>query len=176
MSLRNLADQTLTGFDPKKDSVNSSSALPAGEYLMNITKLGHRVFKSGFDAIAIAFQVADGEQAGRIENVNISFAETSSSGNAIPEFVLDRNIKFISKLGALLGVDITADDFGADNSTDINNHIGEKLSTEIGKFINLKIIETPNKKDPNSPYRNYELEAAEQPEEIEIDDDDLPFN
>ena len=57
----------------------------------------------------------------------------------------------------------------------------------------MTIKETPNKKNPDRPYRNYEFSRAEQPKElpvdnnqdpvagntgsnIEISDDQLPFD
>lgn len=50
----------------------------------------------------------------------------------------------------------------------------------------MTIKETPNKKDPDNPYRNYEFSAGkkiEKPQPVfgtsetttEVDDDDLPF-
>ncbi|KRN27732.1 hypothetical protein IV38_GL001946 [Lactobacillus selangorensis] len=175
MSLRDIAQKSLAGFDAKKDSVSAPQGLPAGEYTMIVTKIDHRVFDSGWDAFGITFEVVEGDETGRHENVNISFAETSKSGKPIPDFVLDRNIKFASKLGALLGVDITSDDFAFDSETDIHEHLAQKMHGQEGKLVKLEIIESPNKKDPSHPYRNYDLKEAEQPETIDVKDDDLPY-
>ena len=58
----------------------------------------------------------------------------------------------------------------------------------IGKFLQLTIKTSPNKKDPDHPYRNYKFDMAEQPKTAEVSDpfagqsdgiqltdDDLPF-
>lgn len=176
MSLRDLASKGLEGFDAKNDSINAPQGIPAGKYLAAVEKSGHRVFDSGWDAFGVTFEVIEGEYAGRKENVNISFAETSKNGKTIPDFILDRNIKFVAKLGALLGVDVTGDDFGYDNETDIHEHLAQKLHSQAGKFVNLEIIERPNKKDPSNPYRSYDLEEADQPEIPEVSDNDMPWD
>lgn len=175
MSLRNFAEKSLAGFDAKNDSVSAPQGLSAGTYKMTVDNIGHRSFESGWDAFGVTFQVVEGEDAGRKENVNISFAETSKNGTAIPDFVLDRNIKFVTKLGALLGITIGMEDFDYDNETDLHDHLAQKLHSGEGKFVSLIITERPNKKDPSSPYRSYDLEETEQPEPIEISDDDMPF-
>lgn len=174
MSLRDLANKGLAGFDPNKDSVDAPQGLPAGEYTTTVSAIEHRSFDSGWDCFGSTFEVVEGEHAGQKENVNISFAETSSKGKAIPDFILDRNIKFVSKLGAFMGVDITADDFAADNETDIHEHLAKKLHDHIGVMVTLVVTTRPNKKDPSNPYTSYDLKPMEQPEEIDIDDDSLP--
>ncbi|GAY74323.1 hypothetical protein [Lentilactobacillus kosonis] len=175
MSLRDFASKGLAGFDAKNDSISTPQGLPAGEYLMAIDSIGHSAFKSGWDAFSASFQVVEGEHTGRKENVNISFAETSKDGKPIPDFVLDRNIKFVAKLGALVGIDITAQDFDFDNETDLHEHLADKLHAQSGKFVVLDIIERPNKKDPSSPYRSYDLKEADQPEVPNVEDSDMPW-
>ncbi|ANZ65549.1 hypothetical protein AYR62_15805 (plasmid) [Secundilactobacillus paracollinoides] len=176
MSLRDLASKGLAGFDPKTDEIVSASGLPAGDYLTSVTAIEHRAFDSGWDCFGVSFQVMEGEHEGQTENVNISFAEKSKSGKAIPDFILDRNIKFAAKLGSFLGVDVTDEDFDFDNETDIHEHLGQKLHGHEGLLTTLKVTVRPNKKDPSNPYTSYDLEEAEQPEELELDDSDLPSN
>lgn len=174
MSLRNLAAKGLASFDPKKDSVDAPQGLPAGKYTTTLTVIDHRTFDSGWDCFGTTFEVVEGEYAGRRENVNISFAETSKAGKAIPDFILDRNIKFVSKLGSFVGVDITADDFGMENETDIHEHLANKLYDHVGVLMTLVVTQRPNKEDPSNPFTSYDLEPMEQPEEINIDDGSLP--
>ncbi len=175
MSLRDFANKGLAGFDAKKDAINTPQGLPAGEYLMAIDGIGHSTFDSGWDAFSTSFKVVEGEHIGRKENINISFAETSKSGKPIPDFVLDRNIKFVAKFGALVGINITAEDFDFDNETDLHEHLSQKLHGQVGKYVKLVIIDSLNKKDPSNPFRNYDLEEAEQPEMPQVDDSDMPW-
>lgn len=176
MSLRDLASKGLEGFDAKNDSIEAPQGLPAGDYNTVVDGIEHRAFDSGWDAFGVTFEVMEGEHTGQKENVNISFAEKSKSGKDIPDFILDRNIKLVAKLGALLGVDITGDDFGFDNETDIHEHLAKKLHGQVGKAVILKVTERPNKKDPSSPFRSYDLEEAEQPEIPEVSDNDMPWD
>ncbi|WP_282803963.1 hypothetical protein [Secundilactobacillus kimchicus] len=166
----------LDGFDAKHDAVSAPQGLPAGDYTVSVSDIAHRAFNSGWDAFGVTFEVVEGESVGRKENVNISFAETSKAGKAIPEFVLDRNVKLIAKLGAMMNIGITGEDFAAENETDIHEHLAQKLRPGLGTIVILKIIETPNKKDPQNPYRNYDFEEAEQPAELDVTDNELPSN
>lgn len=174
MSLREMAAKGLAGFDPNKDSVEAPQGLPAGDYKAAVSSIEHRSFDSGWDCFGTTFEVVEGDHAGQKENVNISFAEKSKAGKAIPDFILDRNIKFVSKLGAFSGVDITADDFGGENETDIHEHLANKLHEHIGTLVILKVSVRPNKKDPSNPYTSYDLDQTDQPEAIDLGDDDLP--
>lgn len=176
MSLLDLANKTMAEFDPKKDNINAGNqALPAGEYEMIIENIGHDSFESGWDCLTIVFQVVSGEQVGRKEFNRISFAETAKSGKAIPDFVLDRNIKFVSKLASLTGIPMKADYF-AGNETDVHENLSKALFPSTGQAIKLIITDKPNKKDPDNPFREYELAEAPKIEEIQVDDNELPFD
>lgn len=159
MSLLDMANTTLDNFDPKKDSINGPSGLPAGEYQTVITTVAHSASKSGWDYLALAFQVVGGEHAGETENNNISFAEKTKNGKDIPEFILKRNMRFVTKLGALVGVKIDAADF-AGTETDVHETLANKLVKGKGSMVQLTVIESKNKKDPANPYISYDLGEA----------------
>ncbi|WP_288531977.1 hypothetical protein [uncultured Secundilactobacillus sp.] len=170
MSLRDIANEiTASSFDPKTDAVATAAGLPAGDYTTVVSEISHRVFDSGWDAFNVTFEVVEGEHAGQKENVNISFAEKAKSGKAIPQFILERNMKLVMKLGAFLGVEITPDDF-ADNETDTHENLYQKLRGHEGVAMILKVTVRENKKDPSNPYTSYDLDEAEQPEELPADD------
>lgn len=183
MSLADLANSTLEGFDPKKDSINSgSNGLPVGEYTTTVESINHQVYDSGYDCVRVVFQVIEGDHVGEKEYYNISFAETYTDKQtrkvkAIPDFILSRNIKFIAKLGNLLGVDVPATVY-ADNETDTHENINQLLHGKAGAIVKLTVNERPNKKDPSSPYKEYELNEVE--EKIDVpnieDDSGFPFN
>lgn len=177
MSLADLANKALSDFDPNKDSINDNNqGLPAGDYVVAVEAVEHHVYEnSGYDCIRTVFQVTTGDHAGEKEYQNISFATKTKSGKAMSDFVLTRNMKFIAKLGALLGQTVEPSIFASGNETDIHDDIAKLLTPGKGTLITLTVTFTPNKKDPDNPYKNYELSPAEQPEAIEIDDDDMPF-
>lgn len=177
MGLQNLAEQ-LGSFNPKEDKINAGSGngLPAGEYEVTVEDATHKTFRSGWDCFGFDLSVVAGEYAGSKEQVNLSFAEVSKSGKAIPDFVLERNAKTVMTLGALMGVQVTVDNFLLPNETDIHERLNELLHGHIGAMVHMTITEKPNKKDPNNPFKEYEFSEPQTTMETpEVSDNDLPF-
>ena len=179
-------------YDPKKDDINSGfKPIPDGTYTVTLSGVNHGVWeKSRTDFVRFSFDVVTGEQAGRQEHITPILASKKSNGDPMPESVLARSIKMVQKIGAMVGFDVPDKVFmGANESEDyemIQNEFRE--AGVIGKLLKLTIKSTPNKKDPNNPWRNYKFEEAEQPTTanvedpfkdaatgMEITDDDLPF-
>lgn len=179
-------------YDPKKDDINSGfQPIPDGTYTVTLSGVNHGVWeKSGTDFVRFSFDVVTGEQAGRQEHITPILASKKSNGDPMPESVLARSIKMVQKIGAMVGFDVPDKVFmGATESEDYEM-IQEEFRNAgvIGKLLKLTIKSTPNKKDPDNPWRNYKFEEAEQPTTanvkdpfkdaatgMEITDDDLPF-
>ena len=179
-------------YDPKKDDISSGfQPIPDGTYTVTLSGVNHGVWeKSGTDFVRFSFDVVTGEQAGRQEHITPILASKKSNGDPMPESVLARSIKMVQKIGAMVGFDVPDKVFmGANESEDyemIQNEFRE--AGVICKLLKLTIKSTPNKKDPDNPWRNYKFEEAEQPTTasvddpfkdaatgMEITDDDLPF-
>lgn len=179
-------------YDPKKDDISSGfQPIPDGTYTVSLSGVNHGVWKnSQTDYIRFSFDVVTGEQAGRQEHITPILASKKSNGDPMPESVLARSIKMVQKIGAMVGFDVPDKVFmGANESEDyemIQNEFRE--AGVIGKLLKLTIKSSPNKKDPDNPWRNYKFEEAEQPTTasvedpfkdaatgMEITDDDLPF-
>lgn len=179
-------------YDPKKDDISSGfQPIPDGTYTVTLSGVNHGVWeKSGTDFVRFSFDVVTGEQAGRQEHITPILASKKSNGDPMPESVLARSIKMVQKIGAMVGFDVPDKVFmGANESEDyemIQNEFRE--AGVIGKLLKLTIKSTPNKKNPDNPWRNYKFEEAEQPTTanvedpfkdaatgMEITDDDLPF-
>lgn len=179
-------------YDPKKDDISSGfQPIPDGTYTVTLSGVNHGVWeKSGTDFVRFSFNVVTGEQAGRQEHITPILASKKSNGDPMPESVLARSIKMVQKIGAMVGFDVPDKVFmGANESEDyemIQNEFRE--AGVIGKLLKLTIKSTPNKKNPDNPWRNYKFEEAEQPTTanvedpfkdaatgMEITDDDLPF-
>lgn len=105
----------------------------------------------------------------------------------MPDFVVSRNIRTISKIAAMVGLTVTPDLF-PDNETDAYEKLVKAFEPYEGKTLEMTITVSPNKKDPDNPYRNYDFgpgikveePAAKEPvtdkePEPTVDDDDLPF-
>ena len=179
-------------YDPKKDDISSGfKPIPDGTYTVTLSGVNHGVWeKSRTDFVRFSFDVVTGEQAGRQEHITPILASKKSNGDPMPESVLARSIKMVQKIGAMVGFDVPDKVFmGANESEDyemIQNEFRE--AGVIGKLLKLTIKSSPNKKDPDNPWRNYKFEEAEQPitasvedpfkdaaTGMEITDDDLPF-
>lgn len=179
-------------YDPKKDDINSGfQPIPDGTYTVTLSGVNHGVWeKSGTDFVRFSFDVVTGEQAGRQEHITPILASKKSNGDPMPDSVLARSIKMVQKIGAMVGFDVPDKVFmGATESEDYEM-IQEEFRNAgvIGKLLKLTIKSTPNRKDPDNPWRNYKFEEAEQPTTanvedpfkdaatgMEITDDDLPF-
>ena len=159
MDLSKLAASTLSSFNAKKDNINGQAELPAGTYNTIMERAEHRVYPSGYDCLLFVLTVIDGEYVGRKEFVRASLATKKKDGTDMPDFVVSRNIKLIAKLSAQVGLAVTPEMF-AGNETDCYEKISRALYPYKGKPLTMAITESPNKKDPSNPYRNYDFGPA----------------
>lgn len=171
MSLVDRVQKVNETFDATKDNPNAAANIPAGSY--NVLVDGVRVFiseKTGYHGLRLSFEVVDDEYAGRKENTIINYDELSPNGKQIPDFIINRNIKVTSRFANAVGIQLQLEDW-ADDETSLAN----ALHTSVGKVILMHITESPNKKDPANPYRNYDFEPSDMNIEApEISDDEMP--
>ena len=168
MGLRDLANEVLADFDPKTDDPNAGGfdGLPDGEYDVALEKVEHKIFKSGWEALSFSNEVTTGEASGRKEFVSLGFDE-----NAVPAFVLQKNIKLVGKLASVVGLQLTDEDW-EDEET-----LAAAFQDAVGSQFILSITSTPNKKDPSKPYKNYDFIPYDDPATaaVDIPDDELPY-
>lgn len=161
MSLREVALETLSNYNPATDNPNQSENIPVGEYDVAIDKADFRVYESGYDCIAVTCKVVGGDYDGREELININVAPNYKVNKEYP-FILKKNIKLIGQL--LFACDLEP----SDEDWEEQHTLGEFLrDNAIGKQFVLQITESKNKKDPSNPYRNYQF--------IKYAEDDYPF-
>ncbi|MDB7642426.1 hypothetical protein PND20_06685 [Ligilactobacillus ruminis] len=176
-----------SGWNAKKDSVsNTYEGLAPGEYDTLMHNVTHAAYPSGYECLNFAFQVISGQHAGEYEFVRVNLADTKKDGSPMPDFVLSKNIKLLMKIAALCNVEIDNLD---GNETAVYEHVVSLFAGHAESPMTMKITETPNKKDPDNPYRNYEFKEYEQPIETpqaadpfaeqstttDFDESDLPF-
>ena len=150
------------GFDAKKDSVNQNSKLEAGDYAVRLKSAQAGQSKQGQDQIAVTLEVVSGKDTKRLEVIYISFDD------GLPPFVLEKNGRILLKIAAMTGVDFTTKDLADEYSA------AEALSKGIGKQFKMELTISPNKKNPQYPYRNYDFILLEDGVD-NVEDEDLPF-
>ncbi|NRO27731.1 single-stranded DNA-binding protein [Lactobacillus helveticus] len=162
-------------FDPKKGKeYNAFENIPAGTYKVSLDGVTHNV-KGDRDFLMLSFLVIEGKYDGKTESVFPTLAQVTSTGKPMPQFVLARSISMLQVIGEMVDTPIPDSCFDHENETDAYEDLAQVLTPAKGKILTMTIKESPNKKDPDHPYRNYEFSRAEQPKKIEVDDKQDPF-
>lgn len=158
------------GFDPRKDSVNGQSALPAGTYPVVLRKATFNVSDSGWESLGYQFEVRGGKYDGRNEFVTFGTLEEWKGKDF--KWSVERTMKFFIK-----ALNFAEDKMRGDEED--GKALEEALQRKaVGSYYNLVITETKGKGD--KVYRNYDLkEDVSQPlgngNPMDISDEDLPF-
>ena len=164
-----------SGFDPKKGKeYNAFENIPAGTYKVSLDGVTHNA-KGDRDFLMLSFMVIEGKYEGKTESVFPTLAQVTSTGKPMPQFVLARSISMLQVIGEMVDTPIPDSDFDHDSETDAYEDLKDTLEPDKGKVLMMTIKETPNKKNPDRPYRNYEFSRAEQPKELPVDDNQDPF-
>ncbi|MBL1225399.1 DUF669 domain-containing protein [Enterococcus sp. BWR-S5] len=165
--LETLSQIKKEGFDPKTDKVAKSTKLEAGTYPVRLKSAEANVSKSGQTQLAITLEVVSGEDKNRLEVIYMSFDD------ALPEFVKEKNGRTLLKLGTMAGVGFTNGDLVDEYATTT------ALEKVIGSQFLMNLTVSPNKKNPDFPYRNYDFgpldDSSDGSDAIDIPDEDLPF-
>ena len=153
------------GFDAKKDNISQSSKLEPGTYPVRLKSAQANVSKSGQTQLAITLEVVSGKDKNRLEIIYMSFDE------GLPAFVLEKNGRTLLKIAAVSDMEFKKKDLEDEYTA------AEALSQAIGSQFKMNLNVSPNKKNPNYPYRNYEFGPLEEQTDnsIDIEDDSLPF-
>ena len=164
-----------SNFDPKKGKeYNAFDNIPAGTYKVSLDGVTHNA-KGDRDFLMLSFMVVEGKYEGKTESVFPTLAQVTSTGKPMPQFVLARSISMLQVIGEMVDTPIPDSDFDHDSETDAYEDLKDTLEPAKGKVLMMTIKETPNKKNPDHPYRNYEFSRAEQPKELPVDDNQDPF-
>lgn len=158
-------------FDPNKGEVGDSNLIPEGTYNVSLDAVTHGVWdKSQTDYVRFTLKVLDGEQAGRNENITPTLAETTSKGKEMPQFVLERSVKIIRVIGAMVGLEVSPKCFTGETESDDYEQIQNEFRPYLGKTLVMSVRNRPNKNNPDRPNRDYKFEKMEQPKKLEIGD------
>lgn len=164
-----------SNFDPKKGKEFSNfEPIPEGTYKVSLNGVTHNS-KGNRDFLMISFLVIEGKYDGRKEPIFPTLAQTTATGKPMSNFVLARSISELQVIGEMVDTPIPDSNFNHENETDAYEDIANTLTPAKGKVLMMTIKESPNRKNPDHPYRNYEFSRAEQPKKLDIDKKQDPF-
>ncbi|WP_317294077.1 hypothetical protein [Ligilactobacillus saerimneri] len=182
MSLLDAYKKATEGWDAKNDSAQQrDQGLPAGDYDVILDSVSHATYQSGYECLRFVMTVYQGEYTGRKEFINVSLAEKTKDGRPMPDFVVSQNIRYIAKVGTLVGLDVKPKHFDG-VETDLYENFNQMFRPCVGKSLKMTVILRPNKDKTKDPYRSYDFapgETISTPDPVaadpEVTDDDLPF-
>lgn len=187
MSLKDLANKTLENFNPSKDNASQQEAqgLPEGEYDVVLNGIRFHRFDSGYECIALDCQVVAGDEIDRHEYININldpdFVAKDEKGNLYKLYekypkLLKTNIKYISQLAFVTGVTLEEDDWedmvSLDQAFNNQDAKGSQFILEVTKSTN----KAKTKIYSNYVFAKYADDPFPANQEIEVSDDELPFD
>lgn len=179
MSMTDILKKLNSGdFDPNEGKVKDETNIPDGTYNVSMSAVTHGVWKnSRTDYLRFDMTVLDGKEAGRIEFITPTLAQKTSKGKPMPDFVLSRSIQTIKIIGAMVGYQVPDDPFitAMTNETEAYEVLRNDFMPYVGKTLQMTIKSSPNKKDPDRPYRNYDFAKLAQPKAADVDSKQDPF-
>lgn len=166
--------------------ITQNNELPDGKYTTRLTAVAHNVPKGGnLDYLSFKFTVVDGEFKSRTIIMFPSLRETKKDGSPMSERFLANQVMMIKQIGEAVGLDVPNKCFLGDTESDNYHEIETTFNNPeyLGKLVSVKVSTTPNKKNPDNPWKNYEFEKIEEKKdpfqetnnEIEVTEEDLPF-
>lgn len=170
MSIRDRVNSVKESWNVESDGINNGyQGLESGEYLV----MAARISRSDWDTVNVRAEVIEGESAGMKDFISLGVDELKKDGTPLPDFVIDRNIKTISKLAFVLGVDIP------DEAWDDVGDLVDVFKAAEGGMFKMILTVKPNKKRPEFPFKEYDFEKVDNNElpstEIDVADEDIPF-
>lgn len=168
MSILDRVKNVKESYNPATDEINGYQGLQEGTYHVMASKIN----RSDWDTLNVRAEVIEGESTGMSDFINLSIDELKQDGSPLPDFVIDRNIKTISKLAYVLGIDIP--DEAWNDLGDLVNVFKPAEGTQFEMELKLG----KNKNNPARPYKNYDFEKIEQDPMADqakpVSDDDMP--
>ena len=171
MSLLSIAKKIKEdGFDPRKDSVNGMTQIPAGEYPVILKKVQFNISESGWESLGYTFEVREPGSEFDNRSEYVSFGTLPEWNGKDISWSVERTIKFFQKAIEFAGDKVMKNDF--EDGKTLADALDRKA---VGSYFTLVIKETKGKGD--TVYRNYDLleNVDSFGETLTVDDEELPF-
>lgn len=139
----------------KKEPKNRYFELPDGKFGSTLLDVAHGK-KAGRAWTAFKFSIDyPQEYQGKEYSIFITLNETTAKGNAMPNAVLEKSMRYCLEIGALLGIKVQASNFAGDADTN-GLALAETFETAYKKGkIEVVKKSTPNPRSVNFPYVDY---------------------
>lgn len=134
----------------KKEPEDKYFELPDGKFGSTLLDVAHGK-KSGRAWTAFKFSIEYPTKfAGKEYSIFITLNETTSKGNAMPNAVLEKSMRYCLEIGALLGIKVPGSDFAGDADTN-----GLALAKTFESAYNEGTLEVVKKSKPNPRNANF---------------------
>lgn len=154
MSLLDLFNETIQDLEQNGGKVNQQfKQLDSGRYPVELADAQHQVTPWGQEQLSMRVTVVAGKEKGVSEFVRLNLDSN------ISEAMAKRCMGTLIQLGRVCGVAIVPNDLNG-NLTDVYDRLALKFQPVLHSRFTMDLKVTPNKKNPDYPYRNYEFTNA----------------
>lgn len=183
MTLLDLYNEANQDLEKNGGKVNQFKKLDSGRYAVELTDIQHQVTPRGQEQLSVRLKVVAGDNEGVNEFVRLNL------DSSVSEAMAKRHMATVIQLSRVTGIVITPEDVNG-NLTDVYERLTLKFQAGLHRRFVMDLKVSPNKKNPDYPYRNYEFLsnevtnqetqqqqnwAPQQPAQPMPTDDDMPF-
>lgn len=155
MTLLDLFNEANQDLEKNGGKVNQQfKQLDSGRYAVELTDVQHQVTKRGQEQLSIRLKVVAGKDEGVNEFVRLNL------DSSVSEAMAKRHMATVIQLSRVCGIMITPEDVN-ENLTDVYERLALKFQAGLHRRFTMDLKVSPNKKNPDYPYRNYEFLSGE---------------
>lgn len=155
MSLLDLFNEANKGLEENGGKVNQQfKQLDSGRYPVELVDVQHQVTPWGQEQLSVRVGVIAGKDKGVNEFVRLNL------DSSVSESMAKRHMGTLIQLSRVCGIAITPEDLNG-NLTNVYERLALKFQPALHRRFTMDLKVSPNKKNPDYPYRNYEFSNAE---------------
>lgn len=155
MSLLDLFNEANKGLEENGGKVNQQfKQLDSGRYPVELVDVQHQVTPWGQEQLSVRIGVIAGKDKGVNEFVRLNL------DSSVSEAMAKRHMGTLIQLSRVCGIAITPGDLNG-SLTNVYERLALKFQPALHRRFTMDLKVSPNKKNPDYPYRNYEFSNAE---------------
>lgn len=153
----NSVEKEVSAQSTKKENKQESSyfELPDGKFGSTLEEVMHGM-KAGRPWTAFKFNINyPTEYQGKSFSIFLTLNETTSRGNSMPRAVLEKSVRYVLEIGAMMGLQVPASCFAGDANS--NGLAIKKAFEPLNKKGQLEVVKKskPNPRSAAHPYVDY---------------------